>query len=317
MKPISFAGRSVLECLLAAKRSIKLRHRDPNDDADWTDELKAVDIAVDILSRPTCTVSTVAVNEDVVATWEAALADRSTQDVIIRVLPCSSSASGSHPIGKGERTSGRSGSGSDKEEQAEGTAISDLVEVTEVHAHSTVLRGASSVLKAMLSTQGMREGAQRIIEVTGSSARAVSLVLGLVYTGAVPAGCGDEDEQDLSMATILSALDLAHRWQLLHVVQMLAAAAAKRINSESFEAAMDTALRLELPALLAASRSFAGAHPRDMRTRLAYQRGNASAIQSVAVRADVERLLACEGSSSADALSSSSASSSKRKRKLL
>merc|ERR1719245_23619 len=86
MKPISFAGRSAFECLLAAKRSIKLRHQDPGDDADWTDELKAVDEAVEILSRSSGAASTaISVPDGVVATWESALADTASMDVVLRV----------------------------------------------------------------------------------------------------------------------------------------------------------------------------------------------------------------------------------------
>jgi len=301
MKPISFAGRSAFECLLAAKRSIKLRHQDPSDDADWTDELKAVDEAVDILSRPSCAASTVAVNEEVVATWEAALADNASADVTIRVLPSSTNGA----VASASKAGVGGAGGSDGEELP--------CDVVDVKAHSAVLQGASSVLKAMLSTQGMREGAQRVIEVTGSSARAVGLILALVYTGAVAAGSDDEDP---GMADILSALDLAHRWQLLHVVQMLAAAAARRIDSDTFEATMDAALRLELPSLLATSRSFVGAHSREMRARLA-ARGNAPTIQSAAVRADVEKLLACEGGSSMETISATSGAAAKRRRRVL
>lgn len=254
MKPISFAGRSAFECLLAAKRSIKLRHQDPNDDADWTDELKAVDEAVEILSRSSGAASTsIAVPEGVVATWESALADTASADVAIRV-----------------RT-------------ANGREEGD-----EVQAHSSVLQGASTVLKAMLSTQSMREGAQKVIEVVGCTTHAVRLLLALIYTGTVSSA-----DEGPDVNTILSTLDLAHRWQLLHVVQMLASAAAQRVDAESFEAAADAALRLELPVLLSACRAFAAGHAREMRGRLA-SRG-VSGFQSSAVRADVEKVLSGEG----------------------
>lgn len=257
MKPISFAGRSAFECLLAAKRSIKLRHQDPNDDADWTDELKAVDEAVEILAKSTgAAFNTIAVPEGVVATWESALGDTASADVVIRVK-C-----------------------------ANGKEDDD-----EVQAHAAVLQGASAVLKAMLSTQAMREGAQKVIEVAGHTSGAVRLLLALVYTGTV-----SNTDEGPDVNTILSTLDLAHRWQLLHVVQMLAAAAAQRVDADSFEAAADAALRLELPPLLSACRAFAAAHPREMRARLTSRGGgHAVGFQSAAVRSDVEKVLSGEG----------------------
>lgn len=249
MKPISFAGRSAFECLLAAKRSIKLRHQDPNDDADWTDELKAVDEAVEILSRPSgATSSVTSVPDGIVATWESTLADTESMDVVILV---------------------RSSSG----------------EEDEVPAHSAVLLGASSVLRAMLSTR-MREGSRKVIDVEGCTAQSMRLLLALVYTGTV-----SSSDEGPGVETILGTLDVAHRWQLFHVVQMLASAAAQRIDVERFEAVADAALRLELPPLLSACRAFAAVHAREMRARLTSRGG----FQSVAVRADVEKVLSGEG----------------------
>ena len=67
------------------------------------------------------------------------------------------------------------------------------------------------------------------------------------------------------MGTILCALDVAHRWQVLVVVQMLASAVSQRINMENFELITDTALRLQLTLLLATCRAFATSHAREMR----------------------------------------------------
>jgi len=298
MKPISFAGRSAFECLLAAKRSIKLKTQDPSDDADWTDELKAVDEAVDILSRPCCTSPTVPVHEDVVATWETVLDDSSFADVTIRVVPATSSDSPCRGITNG-------GGVQDNLEDAS-------LDVVEVRAHSAVLGAASSVLKAMLSTQGMKEGAQRAIEVTDTSVQTVRLLLSLVYTGSIWATGSDEEEPNF--ATLLQALDLAHRWQLLHVVQLLEQAGARRIDAETFEVAYDVALRLELPKLLSACRSFATAPKMLSKARLA-ARGNASTV-TAAVRADLEALLNFEGDGSA-ASNAGTGHATKRRRRLL
>merc|ERR1719436_361096 len=96
----------------------------------------------------------------------------------------------------------------------------------------------------MLSMQSMREGASRSIEVVGCPAEAVRLLLALVYTGAPAWG-----EEDLCAWDMLAALDLAHRWQLLHTVQLLAGGLARRVDFDTFEAAADAGLRLDLPPL--------------------------------------------------------------------
>jgi len=154
----------------------------------------------------------------------------------------------------------------------------------EVKAHSVVLCGASPVLKAMLSTTSMREGDRRVIEIKDSSIQAVGLLLVLIYTGTT--GAGEEEPQ---VPVMLSALDLAHRWQVLHVASMLASAVASRLDPDNFEAAMDAALRLQLPQLLSAGRAFACSHPDLMRDRLAD--AGACGFRSPAVRADVDRAL--------------------------
>merc|ERR1740129_2049814 len=99
----------------------------------------------------------------------------------------------------------------------------------------------------MLSTTGMREGARKIIEVKDCSTQALRLLLSLIYTGT--AGAGDEEP---GPGAILAALDLAHRWQVMHVVQMLASALQRRLDLDCFEAVMDIALRFQLPSLLSA-----------------------------------------------------------------
>uniref|UniRef100_A0A7S1S1J6 BTB domain-containing protein n=1 Tax=Alexandrium catenella TaxID=2925 RepID=A0A7S1S1J6_ALECA len=261
MKPISFAGRSAFECLLAAKRSIKLRHQDPNDEADWTDELKAVDEAVEILSRSSgAASSSIAVCEGVVNTWESALTDLSSADVVIRV-----------------RSSGIKD-------------VDEEVGIGQVLAHSCVLQGSSAVLKAMLSNQSMREGVQRAIEVVGHTVQAVRLLLALVYTGTV-----SSTDEGPDVPTILNSLDLAHRWQLLHVVTMLASAVSQRVDMDNFEPALDAAMRLELPQLLCSCRAFVASHAREMRQRLAARGGPSYGFQSSAVRAEVEKVLSSEG----------------------
>lgn len=161
----------------------------------------------------------------------------------------------------------------------------------ETRAHSVVLRGSSQVLRAMLSTQGMREGASKTIEVRDCCFESVRLLVGLIYTGTVD--CADGRPSTHTMA---SALDLAHRWQLLHLVPLLSSAVGRQLDDadRTFEVAADMALRLQLPALLTACRAFAWSHKREMRARLS--KCGEGGFQSVAVRAEVERVLS--GSSS-------------------
>eukprot|EP00811_Abedinium_folium_P036207 NODE_8938_length_1458_cov_6.129226.p1 GENE.NODE_8938_length_1458_cov_6.129226~~NODE_8938_length_1458_cov_6.129226.p1 ORF type:complete len:379 (-),score=107.47 NODE_8938_length_1458_cov_6.129226:184-1320(-) len=164
------------------------------------------------------------------------------------------------------------------------------VDNQQVRVHSAVLRCASPVLKAMFSA-GMREGARKAFEVKDCSTKALKLLLSLIYTGTT--GAGDEEP---SVALMLTALDLAHRWQVLHVVQMLALALEARIDLPSFENVMDVALRLQLPSLLSACRLFASGHAREMRQRLQTKDGT-TGFRSLNVQLDVDKML--NGSSEA------------------
>ena len=83
----------------------------------------------------------------------------------------------------------------------------------EVSAHDQVLMISSPVLKAMLETS-MKEGSCRRIDIKDSSSRGISLFLDLLYTSSSAIA-------DLDYKTMLVALDLAHRWQVQHIVDML------------------------------------------------------------------------------------------------
>jgi len=259
MTTITFAGESAFECLLAVKRSLKASDSEKvAEDTEplWTAQLEAVDVALGILANASRAERSVGVPEGVLDTWEGLLSDAESMDVAIRV-----------------EAPGREGG-------------------AEVRAHSAVLRNASEVLRAMLSTQAMREGVSKVIEVAGCGHEAVRLLVGLIYTGMT---VGSEEEP--SVSTMLSAVDLAHRWQLLHLVRPLSSAIGLRLDAENFEAAIEVALRLQLPALLTACRAFAVAHRCEMRARLG-KRGKAG-FQSRAVRLEVERLVG--GGGAADA----------------
>ena len=96
----------------------------------------------------------------------------------------------------------------------------------EVSAHDQVLMISSPVLKAMLESS-MKEGSCRRIHIKDSSRRGISLFLDLLYTSSSAVA-------DLDYKTMLVALDLAHRWQVQHIVDMLTTSLQQEINADSF-----------------------------------------------------------------------------------
>jgi hypothetical protein len=95
-----------------------------------------------------------------------------------------------------------------------------------VGAHRLVLSGASSVLRAMLSS-GMREGQNQRIQCEDVSKEEMLLLLDLVYTGST--------ELDVTLDSGSGAFDLAHRWDVKHALPMLERLLAGLLNDESFE----------------------------------------------------------------------------------
>merc|ERR1719401_1878563 len=130
----------------------------------------------------------------------------------------------------------------------------------------------------------MREGAQREITLEDCSMGAVQVFISLIYTATLPA-----DEADPEVDTLLEALTLAHRWHAQHVVEMIAEAVARRLDTQTFEAIIGTALQLSLSKLLAACRAHIVTNRREVQVRLRGQ-----AIRQPAVRAEVARVLGCE-----------------------
>ncbi|CAJ1424377.1 unnamed protein product, partial [Effrenium voratum] len=124
-------------------------------------------------------------------------------------------------------------------------------EVSELNAHSVVLRAASPVLNAMLS--GCMQEASGRVSVENVSLAAAKVLLSLMYTGSLPL------DLDAQSTVVLEAMCLAHRWQVQYVVHILVSAAEKALTPETFEPTADCAIRLQLPELLAICRSFANA----------------------------------------------------------
>eukprot|EP00435_Cladocopium_sp_Y103_P057536 s1389_g19.t2 len=116
-----------------------------------------------------------------------------------------------------------------------------------VTAHGHMLKAASSVVTAMLQSP-MKEGNTGRIEIKDMSSKAVSLFLEILYT------CSAQEEPDRQ--TALHALDLAHRWQVEAVVQMLADLLAGMIMDESFTAIAEHAVLKGLDRLKTAAKNF-------------------------------------------------------------
>ncbi|CAE7821566.1 unnamed protein product [Symbiodinium sp. CCMP2592] len=118
-----------------------------------------------------------------------------------------------------------------------------------VYAHSLVLKAVSPVLKALLSSP-MLEGATGTIQVEGVGMASVHLLLQLLYTGTTP-------DADHDPNVLLGTLDLAHRWQAAHVVDIVEGALVKKIKLENLGAFCETALLKGLPTLRNACKRFA------------------------------------------------------------
>lgn len=128
-----------------------------------------------------------------------------------------------------------------------------------VRAHSVVLRRSSAVLDALLASP-MREGQSGVLRVEGASEEAVRLLLQLIYTGTTTC-------EEIDTAELLGAMDLAHRWQIGHVVEMLEWALAAKVDTQHLNVLCEAAVLKGLPVLRAACRSFAGSS-RDVQVAL-------------------------------------------------
>mmetsp|Transcript_40306 Transcript_40306/g.94407 ORF Transcript_40306/g.94407 Transcript_40306/m.94407 type:complete len:339 (+) Transcript_40306:163-1179(+) len=95
----------------------------------------------------------------------------------------------------------------------------------EVTAHDILLMASSPVLRVMLESS-MVEGKQKRIKVKDAASGGVSLFVEMLYTNATRRGP--------DYKTVLTALDLAHRWQVENVVQILADALRDMITFDSF-----------------------------------------------------------------------------------
>jgi len=120
-----------------------------------------------------------------------------------------------------------------------------------VQVHSGLLASASVVVKAMLSGP-MREGTMNTIDVE-CRVDSMKLLLSLVYTGSVTA---DSDEQ-LPAEVMLGCLDVAHRWDVRHVVQMLVPQLCASLTVDNLGQVWESAILKQQQELLSACRAFA------------------------------------------------------------
>ena len=116
-----------------------------------------------------------------------------------------------------------------------------------VTAHAQMLKQASPVVQAMLGSP-MKECQSQQIQLRDTSSSAVRLVLETLYT------CSSQSDPDYK--TALSALDLAHRWQMEVVVAILSDLVAELITAESFAAIAEHAALKGLDTLKKACQSF-------------------------------------------------------------
>lgn len=117
-----------------------------------------------------------------------------------------------------------------------------------VTAHQFVLAKASPVLAAMLSSN-MREGSQKLVDVSDTTHKGVIFFLALLYTGASTV------EIDASIA--LEALDLAHRWQTQGIVTMIVCALKDMITDKNFASIAEVAALKDLRDLKMCCKTFA------------------------------------------------------------
>jgi len=116
-----------------------------------------------------------------------------------------------------------------------------------VTAHAQMLKAASPVVRAMLESS-MKERRTQRIQLNDTPRYAVSLLLEILYT------CSSQNEPDYK--TVLSALDLAHRWQVQVVVRILGELLEQMITDESFPSIAEHAALKGLEALRKACQKF-------------------------------------------------------------
>ncbi|CAE7807876.1 klhl36, partial [Symbiodinium microadriaticum] len=128
----------------------------------------------------------------------------------------------------------------------------------EVSAHDHILMAASPVLRAMLQS-AMKEGKDKRVQVWDSTKCGMTLFLDVLYTSST---C-----LELQYKTILEAFDLAHRWQVQHVTDILTETLKGEIRVESFAEIAEAAVLKAVEPLQRACMEF-GTKDKEIQTLL-------------------------------------------------
>ncbi|CAE7532303.1 Klhl6 [Symbiodinium pilosum] len=107
----------------------------------------------------------------------------------------------------------------------------------EVSAHDLLLVAASPVLKAMLDST-MLEGSSKRISVKDTPSSGVRLFVDMLYSSS------SRDDPDCEAALV--ALELAHRWQVLGLVSVIAGMLQEMLTESSFVAIAEAAVLRDL-----------------------------------------------------------------------
>lgn len=112
-----------------------------------------------------------------------------------------------------------------------------------VRCHYVVVSKISEVLAAMVSSN-MQEGLSKRIVLVDVSAEAVRLLLEVCYCGSVA-----EETAEHDLPTLLSAMDLAHRWHVPFALEFLEKLALGFCREQHFEALAGVVFLQELQEL--------------------------------------------------------------------
>lgn len=171
--------------------------------------------------------------------WEKILSSQEGADVTIACRSDRHSADDTHVEGDAHPSSSSTSVAGTEAPSAFEASLQDTDgSNVELKAHSLVLRHSSKVLRAMLSTSWNPSSDGLRIEVD-CDPRAMKIILELIYVG-------EEVDEAEPIDVLLSALGQAHQWDVTHVVQLLEAAAARKVGEESLWRALEVACRLQL-----------------------------------------------------------------------
>jgi len=132
--------------------------------------------------------------------------------------------------------------------------------------HSGILTSASAVVRAMLSGP-MRESASMAIDVD-CPVDALQLFMSLVYTGSI----STESDAPIAVDMLLGCMQIAQRWDVRHVVQMMVSQLSTSMSIETLGQVWEAAALTQQQELLAECRNFARNDITQVRSLLAAKR---------------------------------------------